>query len=85
MLNFDNQKNHTIRDMAYKTFDPEIAARKKKNVDIFRETTSLIQAGGFTTPSGKQYHQNAPAWKMLPPGDSHYFRTQCRWWDKGDC
>ena len=55
MLNFDNHKNHTIRDMAYKTFDPEIAARKKKNADIFRETTSLIQAGGFTTPSGKQY------------------------------
>ena len=42
--------------MAFKTFDPEIAARKKKNADIFRETTSLIQAGGYTTPSGKQIH-----------------------------
>lgn len=40
--------------MAFKTFDPEIAARKKKNADIFRETTKLIQAGGYITPSGKQ-------------------------------
>ena len=40
--------------MAFKTFDPEIAARKQKNADIFRETTRLIKAGGYTTPSGKQ-------------------------------
>ena len=39
--------------MAYKTYDPAIAARKQKNVEIFRETTELIQSGGYTTPSGK--------------------------------
>ena len=40
--------------MAFKTFDPAIAARKQKNADIFRETTKYIKAGGYTTPSGKQ-------------------------------
>lgn len=54
MLNFESHKNHTIRNMAFKTFNPEIAAQKKKNADIFCETTRLIQAGGYTTPSGKQ-------------------------------
>ena len=59
MLNFENHRNHTIRNMAFKTFDPEIAARKKKNADIFRETTKLIQAGGYITPSGKQIQFDA--------------------------
>ena len=45
---------HIVRDMAFKTFDPAIAARKQKNADIFRETTKYIKAGGYTTPSGKQ-------------------------------
>lgn len=40
--------------MAYKSFDPAIAARKQKNAEIFRETTNLIKAGGYMTPSGKQ-------------------------------
>ena len=40
--------------MAYRTYDPAIVARKHKNAEIFRETTRLIQAGGYTTPSGKQ-------------------------------
>lgn len=40
--------------MAFKTFDPAIAARKQKNADIFRETTKYIKAGGYTTPSGKK-------------------------------
>lgn len=40
--------------MAYWNYNPEIAARKQKNADIFRETTRLIKAGGYTTPSGKQ-------------------------------
>ena len=61
--------------MAFKTFDPAIAARKQKNADIFRETTKYIKAGGYTTPSGKQiqfdfsrmlqmgkcFHQELPA------------------------
>ena len=40
--------------MAYWNYNPEIAARKQKNADIFRETTRLIKAGGYITPSGKQ-------------------------------
>ena len=40
--------------MAFKTFNPEIAARKQKNADIFRETIQFIKAGGYTTPAGKQ-------------------------------
>lgn len=40
--------------MAYWNYNPEIAARKQKNANIFRETTKLIQAGGYITPSGKQ-------------------------------
>ena len=40
--------------MAYKIYDPAIAARKQKNADIFRETTKYIKAGGYTAPSGKK-------------------------------
>ena len=40
--------------MAYKKYDPAIAARKRQNADIFQETTQCIQAGGYTTPSGKR-------------------------------
>ena len=40
--------------MAYKTYDPAITARKQQNAEIFRETTKCIQAGGYTTPSGKR-------------------------------
>lgn len=39
--------------MPYKKFDPAIAERKQKNAAIFRLTTTLIQLGGYTTPSGK--------------------------------
>ena len=39
--------------MPYKTYDPAIAAQKKKNADIFQETTKYIWAGGYTTPSGR--------------------------------
>ena len=53
MLKFENQENH-IKDMPYKTFDPAIAERIEKNKAIFRLTTRLIQAGGYTTPSGKR-------------------------------
>ena len=54
MCKFVIHKNQTVKNMAYKTFDPAIAARKRKNADIFRETTEYIKAGGYTTPSGKQ-------------------------------
>ena len=39
--------------MPYGPFNPETAARKQKNAAIFRQTTRLIQSGGYTTPSGK--------------------------------
>lgn len=53
--------------MAYKTFDPAIDARKKKNADIFRETTKYIRAGGYTTPSGK--HVQFDFLRMLRMGN----------------
>ena len=40
--------------MAFKQYDPAIAARKKKNASIFRLTNELIHSGGYTTPSGKR-------------------------------
>ena len=40
--------------MPYRPFNPAIAARKQKNAEIFRETTRYIQAGGYTTPSGRE-------------------------------
>lgn len=52
--------------MAYKTFDPAIAERKQKNAAIFKSTTRLIQAGGYTTPSGK--HIPFDFTKMLQGG-----------------
>ncbi len=39
--------------MAY-IYDPAIAARKKKNAAIFRETTKFIKDGGYVTPSGRR-------------------------------
>ena len=39
--------------MPFKFFDPAIAARKRANADIFRDTTRCIKAGGYTTPSGR--------------------------------
>lgn len=40
--------------MSYKTYNPAIAEQKKKNAIIFRETTKYFQAGGYTTPAGKE-------------------------------
>ena len=40
--------------MPYRPFNPAIAARKHKNAEIFRETARYIQAGGYTTPSGRE-------------------------------
>lgn len=36
------------------TFDPEIARRKALNAQIFRGTTSIIQHGWYTAPSGRR-------------------------------
>lgn len=40
--------------MSYKQYDPAIAARKRKNAAIFRETTRFIKEGGYVTPSGRR-------------------------------
>lgn len=66
MCKFEIHKNRTVKNMAYKTFDPAIAARKKKNAAIFRLTTRLIRSGGYTTPSGK--HIQFDFTKMLQMG-----------------
>ena len=66
-------KKHLI--MAYKSYDPAITARKRRNAEIFQETTRYIRAGGYTDPSGRLirfdftemlqsgrcYHQELPA------------------------
>lgn len=40
--------------MAYKKFDPAIAKRKALNSAIFNDTTMIIKAGAYTSPTGKQ-------------------------------
>ena len=40
-------------------FDPEVARRKQKNVEIFEETMKICREGGYRAPSG--------AWINLPP------------------
>lgn len=40
--------------MAYKIFDPAIAKRKALNSAIFNDTTMIIKAGAYTSPTGKQ-------------------------------
>ena len=40
--------------MAYKKFDPAIAKRKALNSAIFYDTTMIIKAGAYTSPTGKQ-------------------------------
>ena len=40
--------------MAYKKFDPAIAKRKALNTAIFNDTTLIIKAGAYTSPTGKQ-------------------------------
>ena len=52
MIIIEHYHDHTVRNMAYKTYDPAIAERKK-NAAIYRLTTKLIQSGGYTTPSGR--------------------------------
>ena len=39
--------------MPNRTYDPAIAALKRKNAAIFQSTTRCIKNGGYTTPSGK--------------------------------
>lgn len=40
--------------MAYwKTYDPEIAERKRRNMVIFEETTAIIKKGWYYAPSGE--------------------------------
>lgn len=54
MRKFEDSNNHRIRDMAYKKFDPAIAKRKELNKAIFKDTTLIIKAGGYISPTGKQ-------------------------------
>lgn len=38
----------------YKKFDPEIAARKARNAEIFKETCEAIRSGEYESPSGRR-------------------------------
>ena len=40
--------------MRNSNYDPQVTIEKNHNADIFRETTSIIKAGYYTTPSGKR-------------------------------
>lgn len=42
--------------MAHFHYDPAVSAQKKKNAEIFRETTKYIREGGYTAPSGRKVH-----------------------------
>lgn len=42
----------------YKSFDPAVTERKRKNAEIFKDTTAAIKAGAYTTPSGKKNELN---------------------------
>ena len=35
-------------------YDPQVTLVKKHNAEVFRETTGIIKAGSYTTPSGKR-------------------------------
>ena len=47
--------------MAYKAYDPEIAARKRRNVEIFEETLKICLKGFYVSPAGARIE--------LPPMD----------------
>ena len=38
----------------YKSYDPAVTERKRKNAEIFKDTTAAIKAGFYTTPSGRR-------------------------------
>lgn len=42
----------------YKNYDPAVTERKRKNAEIFEDTTATIKAGAYTTPSGKKKELN---------------------------
>lgn len=42
----------------YKNYDPAVTERKRKNAEIFKDTTATIKAGAYTTPSGKTNELN---------------------------
>lgn len=60
--------------MRRNNYDPQVTLIKRHNADVFRETTAIIKAGHYTTPSGKHidldlqpmidgsecYHQELP-------------------------
>lgn len=37
----------------YRSYDPAVTERKRKNASIFKDTTAAIKAEAYTTPSGK--------------------------------
>ena len=39
-------------------YDPKVTLIKKRNAEVFRETTKIIQSGYYTTPSGKRVYLN---------------------------
>lgn len=48
-----NIKKHIIT-MRRNNYDPQVTIVKKHNAEVFRETTSFIKAGYYTTPTGKR-------------------------------
>lgn len=42
----------------YKSYDPAVTERKRKNAGIFKDTTAAIKAGAYITPSGKEIKLN---------------------------
>ena len=42
----------------YKSYDPAVTERKRKNAEIFKDTTAAIKAEAYTTLSGKKIELN---------------------------
>ena len=40
--------------MIRNTYDPKVTIERNHNAEVFRETTNIIKAGYYTTPSGKR-------------------------------
>lgn len=82
--------------MSRNNYDPQVTLIKRHNADVFRETTNIIKAGYYITPSGKRvdldmqamvdgsrcYHKDLGRVDAPIVEDEHCMRV---WVEKEDC
>ena len=82
--------------MIRNTYDPKVTIERNHNAEVFRETTNIIKAGYYTTPSGKRidldmqpmidgsrcYHKDLGSVDAPKVEDEHFQRV---WVEKEDC